>query len=61
MGLKISKNTPFWAILGQLMQLIPEEPDSDPVSGVYVVNDRYVHLPGYQFIIKEPRLAVFTG
>ena len=35
--------------------------DSDPVSGVYVVNDRYVHLPGYQFIIKEPRLAVFTG
>ena len=29
-------------------------PDSDPVPGVYVVNDRYVHLQGYHFIIKEP-------
>ena len=29
-------------------------PDSDPVPGVYVVNDRYVHLQGYHFIINEP-------
>ena len=28
--------------------------DSDPVPGVYVVNDRYVHLQGYHFVMKEP-------
>ena len=26
MGLKISKNGPFWVVLGQIMQLIPRKP-----------------------------------
>ena len=29
-------------------------------TAVYVVNDGYVRLPGYHFVIKEPLIQVFT-